>query len=245
MSEGVLEIRQRLVETLSYHGIGTHAEVPLGTLADFGLMNGAMIVRASGVYLEAVNDTKPVEPSVELHDSLVRASLAATSHIASLSDVGGNKKMAEIFGAQFLACFQFIKKIERMRSNPYEDVFDFRAITDEDQAIADTLDAEMAQQGAEYLKSPNGQLLLSTEPEDVQGQGCPLRRRNSTQSTELENLVSSLVNEYFDSDSPFYGTGFHGIGNFALLRLRASGLWNPSEDTRQYDWQLPTPSEQH
>lgn len=245
MSEKVLELRDRLIEDLSYHGIGTKAEVPLGALADFGLMNGAMIVRASGLYLSipGAETCQPIDSAPDCRQALIDTSFAVTSHIATLSDREGNAKMARIFGDLFVQCFMFMKRTERVGRSPYNDSYP-RAITDEDQRVANELDSSMAATGAAHLTIPDSQpLLLVQAPRP--DRGCPLHYERKNRPSELEHVIESLVSEYFDPESPFYGKGFHGIGNLALLAVQRSQPRDPSWATDRYDWLLPSQLQQH
>jgi hypothetical protein len=242
MSSPVTAIRNRLVEGLSYHGIGTQLEISLSEAADFGLMNGAMIVRAVGLHLDFVNPLglEPSSLSPEQRTGFVDASYAAADHIASLADRQANEAMAEIFGESFIDCFYLAKRIQRIGSNPYEDVRYPREATEQDQVQADILDAHMTGVGAQYLRTPNGQLLIATEAQGVEGRGCPLRYKTAEQPAELHNVMSTLVDEYLDPDSEFYGKGYHGMANFVLLAARqAQPHFADLSDDARIDWQLP------
>lgn len=243
MSEPVITIRDRLIETLSCRGIGLHANVSISELADFGLMNGAMIVRAAGMYLELVESgaAGPREIDQGTQSELLHTSLAVTDQVASLSDNAGNTKMWHMFGKDFLDCFQLVKKIERAGSNPYEDPIYPRAITQNDEEVANLLDAQMADNGARYLASPSGRALVATAAKEVDGQGCPLRYRNDQNKTELEKVVASLVDEYLDSTSTFYGTGYYGLANFTLRAIKRHQPRDSDAAEQRFDWQLSMP----
>ena len=241
MSEPVLTIRNRLIDDLAHNGIGLGLEISLGEAADYGLMNGAMLVRAVGLHLGFIEDTTqtPILAAPEQREHLIAASFSAANHIASFTDRHANESMAEIFGEEFTDCFYLAKRVHNIGASPYGEEAYPRTVEPEDQTLADSLDARMAETGAQYLGTANGQLLITTEAIGVEHQGCPLRYQRVGQPTELENTITSLVDEYLNPASVFYCKGYHGMANFVLLVAQRGQPRDPGWSGHRGDWQLP------
>ncbi len=245
MTEPVTDIRNRLIESLSYHGIGTNLEISLSEAANFGLMNGGMIVRATGLYLELVEDESAGPLATEeQRKHLVGASISIADHVASQTDRQGNEAMAEMFGPCFVDSLRLIKRLHRIWESPYDDGGYAREVTQTDWDLANMLDAHMAKTGASYLGTVKGQLLMNSPAVSVPDQGCPLRHGNEQNPQELENVIKSLVSEYLDPTSESYGIAYPGIASYAVIAASTTQPRDPDSADHRIDWQLPMPTNQ-
>jgi len=240
MSEPILELRDSLIESLSWHSIGIHGDKPLGTLADYGLMNGGMIVRACGLRLGLVTGTDVIAASKtsDLPQQLQSEAYCIITHVASLNDGDGNKLMATIFGEPFVHCLRLLNRIERMTQNPYQDGYYPRDVAEEDWAIADALDAQAATIGAEYLDSDEGEVMRTVEHKRHGSHGCPLHHVDPKKDSELKAVAGALTEAFFDENSTYFQRGYDGIARLAVRAVASSQPLDPSWAEARYDWTL-------
>ena len=239
-SPSIDDLRAELISDsyLRKRHAGNNTRVTLEGVANFGLVDVAIIARAGGLLLGMA------QPELETFVS------AVASHVGSVTDPESNRMMARLAGDTFIPTLKLFTYITAGSS--YDNNYP-RRITENDKEQALVLDARMAQHAAGYLQTDEGKALLEKVTDTFGApRGCPLMHAPTEENTIFDTVTRTVVSEYCNPGSAYYMKGYKGLAELTVEKIAARNastdeifanpnLANSNEfkHARPYDWNLP------
>ncbi len=231
MAEDILSVRKRFISDPKLRTISSGSRKCISQLADFGLMNGAMITRAVG---ESVGGAESASKNPVARSLIGELVLCTALSIGSLGDKEANRQMITIFGDEYRKAFRTLSKIERAMACGNGEPSLPREVVEDDYAEVDLSEKIMASHGAEYL----GNRFETTEKDEANQTGCPLRVEREEGVSDFIVVCSSLVDSYLDTGSPFFGKAYYGPAGLVLQRVISAHEGNLANIEARFDWSV-------
>ncbi len=241
MTTSVEQLRTQLVASPYLQQRADRTNRTIGQLADYGLMNAAMITRAAGAFL-GIEIDGAIEPTIPNSKQLCLkgVSRAIAHRIGEREDREADAAMSQMFGRSYDIGLALLSRIERNTSNPYNDGWLPRDIKPDDELRARNIDDTAAMHAGNYLATDEGRRLLKPlEPSIAVGQGgCPLIGSMTSNGSMFDIVCDAIIDEYLDPDSPMHGRGYYGVTELALERIKGVQPVPDMPVEGRYGWEL-------